>query len=304
MTAIINFYGKELNTYKANFHMHSTVSDGKLSLLDTVNLYREEGYDLLAATDHYKANRISEIDSGDLLLISGMEFHPEGPNGIMLHLVALNIPEDFKNPSELPAQDAIDAILAAGGECILAHPYWCGFSSTDIMKLRNLIAIEVYNTDTHYAGKGYSVQTWDELLNTGCYLGGIAVDDTHNPRDFFGGWTMICAKEKSPKAVMEALKNGSFYASQGPDFHKLSFENNIFSVECSPCEEIIVMGNGSFGRCGNMYGFEAPSPEERNDTKEMISFEAKIPDADGLTYLRCQIKDKEGRYAWSSPIKL
>lgn len=100
------------------------------------------------------------------------------------------------------------------------------------------------------------------------------------------------------------LKSGSLYASQVPEFHKLSFENNIFSLECSPCEEIIVMSNGSFGRCGNMSGFEAATPEERNEVKEITSFETEIPADAELTYLRCQIKDKKGRYAWSSPIRL
>ena len=302
MTAKINFYGEELNTYKANFHMHSIVSDGKLPLLDTMNLYRAEGYDILAATDHYKTSPVSRMDTGDLLLMSGMEFHPEGPRGLKLHIVALNVPEGFEDPSELPAQEAIDAVRNAGGECIFAHPYWCGFSSADVMKFNNIIGVEIYNTDTRYVGKSNSVQTWDELLNLGCHLTGVAVDDTHNPRDFFGGWTMVCAKEKTPESVMEALKNGSVYASQGPEFYKLSFENKIFSVECSPCEEILVMGNNSFGLCGNMSGLEAATPAERNETREMTSFETEIPA--GLTYIRCQIKDKEGRYAWSSPIKL
>jgi hypothetical protein len=304
MTAKINLYGEELNTYKANFHMHSTVSDGKFSMAELIDLYQEQGYDILAATDHYVTNPVSKIDSGGLLLMSGMEFHPDGPRGIKWHLVALNVPEDFKNPSELPCQEAIEAVRKAGGECILAHPYWSGFNCADLMGIKNLIALEVFNTDTRYIGKGCSVQLWDNLLQMGCHLPAVAVDDTHNPRDFFGGWTMICAKEKTPTAVMDALKSGSLYASQGPDFHKISFENNIFSVECSPCEEIIVMSNGSFGRCGNMSGFEAATPEERNDTKEITSFETEIPADIGLTYLRCQIRDKKGRYAWSSPVRL
>jgi predicted metal-dependent phosphoesterase TrpH len=304
MTAKINFHGEELNTYKANLHMHSTSSDGKISLPELVNIYCKEGYDILAATDHYKANRVSEMDTGDLLLMSGMEFHPAGPRGIMLHLVALNVPENFKNPSELPYQEGIERVLEAGGECILAHPYWSGFNCIDIMKIKNIIGIEVYNTSTRYIGKAYNMQVWDNILQLGYHLPAIAVDDTHSARDLFRGWTMICAKEKTPAAVMEALKSGSFYASQGPDFHKISFENNIFSIECSPCEEVIVMSNGSFGRCGTVPGFEATTAEEINKTKEMTSFETEIPSDAGLTYIRCQIKDKEGRYAWSNPIRL
>ena len=172
------------------------------------------------------------------------------------------------------------------------------------MKFKNIIGIEVYNTSTRYIGKAYNMQVWDNLLQLGCHLPAIAVDDTHHPRDLFRGWTMICAEEKTTAGVMEALKKGAYYASQGPEFHKLSFENNIFSVECSPCEEIIVMGDCSFGRCGIVPAYNASDVKELKDAEEMTSFETEIPDGAGLRYLRCQIKDKEGRYAWSSPIKL
>ncbi|MFA6816470.1 MAG: hypothetical protein WCS73_09265 [Lentisphaeria bacterium] len=64
------------------------------------------------------------------------------------------------------------------------------------------------------------------------------------------------------------------------------------------------MGNGSFGRCGTVPGFDATTPEEVNRTNEMTSFETEIPANAGLTYIRCQLKDKNGNYAWSNPIKL
>lgn len=304
MTEKIDFYGEELNTYKANFHMHSTTSDGKFSLQEVVNLYREEKYDILAATDHRATNRVSKIDSGDLLLMSGMEFHPQGPRGIMLHLLALNIPEDFENPSELPYQEAIDRVRATGGESILAHPYWSGLNSSDIMAIKNLIGIEVYNTSTRYIGKAYNMQVWDNILQLGYHLPAIAVDDTHHLYDLFQGWTVICAKEKTPKSVMSALKSGSFYSSQGPEFYQLSFENNILQLECSPCEEIIVMSDCSRGFCGTVPGYKGTNLQDLKKTQQMTSYETKIPDNAGLTYLRCQIKDSNGRYAWSSPIKL
>lgn len=305
MTEKIDFYGEELNTYKANFHMHSTTSDGKFSLQEVVNLYREEKYDILAATDHRATNRVSKIDSGDLLLMSGMEVHPQGPRGMKLHLLALNIPEDFENPSELPYQEAIDRVRATGGESILAHPYWSGLNSSDIMAIKNLIGIEVYNTATRYIGKAYNMQVWDNILQLGYHLPAIAVDDTHHLYDLFQGWTVICAKEKTPKSVMSALKSGSFYSSQGPEFYQLSFENNILQLECSPCEEIIVMSDCERGFCGTVSpGYKGTNLQDLKKTQQMTSYETKIPDNAGLTYLRCQIKDSNGRYAWSSPIKL
>ncbi|MDD5728530.1 MAG: CehA/McbA family metallohydrolase [Victivallales bacterium] len=300
----IDFYGEKLNVYKANLHMHSTTSDGRYPLPTLVELYREKGYDILAATDHRTTNRVSEIASGDLLLLSGIEIHPAGPRGILLHLVALNVPEDFADPSHLPYWEAIERVREAGGECILAHPYWCGLNCADIAEIENFIAIEVYNTSTRYIGKAYNMQIWDELLETGRHLPAIAVDDTHNTHDFFRGWTMICARENTVTAVMEALKNGSFYASQGPFIHAINFKDNVFSIECSPCEEIIVMSDRSFGFCGTVPGFKAATLDEANKTREMTSFTTKIPDDLGLTYIRCQLKDGNGNYAWSSPLKL
>ena len=306
MTAKIDFFGQELNAYKANLHMHSTSSDGQYAFRDIVNYYRDEGYDILAATDHHTTNRVSEVDSREVLLLSGMEFHPVGPRGIMLHLLALNIPEDFPNPSELPYQEAIDKVLEAGGESILAHPYWSGFNCADIMQIRNIIGIEVYNTSTRYIGKAYNMQVWDNILQLGYHLPAIAVDDTHRTHDFFGGWTMICAGEKTPAAVMTALKNGSFYASQGPVIHKVNFENNIFSIQCSPCEEVIIMGDCAFGRCGMVPGYNAVDIRDLKESapEEITSFETEIPADAGLSYIRCQLKDKNGKYAWTQPIKL
>jgi len=89
---------------------------------------------------------------------------------------------------------------------------------------------------------------------------------------------LLCAKEKTQASVMNALKSGSFYASQGPEFYKLSFENNIFAVECSPCKEIIVMSNCSFGVCGTVPGYKASDIEELKESKDMTSFETEIPD--------------------------
>ena len=302
MTRKIDFYGESLSVYKANLHMHSVTSDGVFTLSELVALYKQKGYDILAATDHWAANRVSEVESGEMLLVSGMEYHPVGPRGLRLHLVALNVPEDFENPSEMPFQDAMECVRNAGGETVLAHPYWSGFNCADIMQIKNIIGIEVYNTSTRYIGKAYNMQVWDNILQMGYFLPAIAVDDTHRVCDLFRGWTMVCAREKTVEATMDALKSGSFYSSQGPEFYKLSFENNIFSAEFSSCEEVIIMGDCAFGRPLAGPGFEAGKVDELDKVKAVTSLSVEIPS--GLSYIRCQIRDANGRYAWSNPIKL
>ena len=306
MVKTIDFYGEELNAYKANLHMHSTNSDGKYSPQEILDIYKKEEYEILAATDHYTTNDISKVDSGDLLMISGMEFHPVGPRGLLLHLVALNLPLGFENPSKLEYQEAIDKVKAAGGETILAHPYWCGLNCSDIMQIKNLVGLEVFNTDTELVAKGYSMQVWDNVIQLGYHLPAVAVDDTHRDRDLFGGWTMICAKEKTTEAFMESIRKGRYYSSQGPEIYKLEFKNNIFKIVCSPCTEIYLLGNGSFGKCATNSRIHVKSPEDAKNlqAEEKSFFEVEVPVDSSLTYVRCQIRDKEGRYAWTNPITL
>ena len=125
-------FGTGLKGFKTNLHTHTTLSDGRMSHDDICKHYCDAGYNILALTDHRQANKVNEIDDLGMTLISGMEIHPQGPRDIQLHIVALNVPEDFENPSDLPYQDAIAAVRQAGGECILAHPYWCGLTSADV----------------------------------------------------------------------------------------------------------------------------------------------------------------------------
>jgi len=107
---------------------------------------------------------------------------------------------------------------------------------------------------------------------------------------------------------MKALKAGSFLRFTGTCFsQKLILKKQyLFQFECSPCEEIIVMSDCNFGFCGTVPGFNVADIQELKQAKaeEMTSFETKIPDDAGLTYIRCQLKDKNGNYAWSAPIKL
>lgn len=289
----MDFYGRTLQAVKANLHTHSTVSDGKFSPEEVIRLYREHGYGALAFTDHRKTNPIGSYDGGEMTLISGIELHPMGPRGILWHLLALGVPEGF--PGEFAsAPAAIAAVNAAGGVVFAAHPYWCGFTSAEVMTLEGVCGIEVYNTSTRYIGKAYNMQLWDEILDAGRRFTALAVDDMHRAPDQFRGWTVICAEENTPAALISALRAGDFYASQGPEFRRLSYRDGIFEAEFTPCVEAVLMTAQSRGYCGLV-------PETGKDA-ETATLRIDLRDQPPLRYLRCQIRDRHGNYAWSMPL--
>ena len=43
---------KEGKFYKANLHMHTTISDGRMTLEETKEEYQKRGYSIVAFTDH------------------------------------------------------------------------------------------------------------------------------------------------------------------------------------------------------------------------------------------------------------
>ena len=212
------------------------------------------------------------------------------------------MPEDFPNPSELDFQEGIQAVREAGGECIIAHPYWCGLTSNEVAMMKDVIALEVYNTSTRYIGKAFNMQLWDELLDSGNNLLAVAVDDTHHPQDLFHGWTMICAEDKTPQAVMKTLKAGTFYSTMGPEFTHISISGRKVRFEFTPCVEGAIIrdrwpgldrfcpDDGATVADGKV---EIPALKERTVLEDEVHEDAK--------YVRCQIKDAAGNYAWSNP---
>ncbi len=59
--------------YKGNWHTHTTVSDGRKTPEEALALYRENGYDFIALTDHYKW-RPESLEENGILCLSGCEY--------------------------------------------------------------------------------------------------------------------------------------------------------------------------------------------------------------------------------------
>ena len=67
----MKLFSDSLPFLKANFHCHTTESDGRLDPESAAGLYEYAGYDVLAITDHRTVTLLSSNDK--LLLIPGRE---------------------------------------------------------------------------------------------------------------------------------------------------------------------------------------------------------------------------------------
>jgi hypothetical protein len=204
-------------------------------------------------------------------------------------LVCLNVPTGFSCRVDESAQQLVDQAKAAGGEVVLAHPYWCGRTVEQINALDGLLAIEVYNSTCRHIGKADSSVVWDYVLAAGNLLPAVAVDDVHRTDDLFGGWTMLRAREATSEAVMEALRQGAFYASCGPEILDFGYENGAYFLRCSPVVEISFIGRGAQGRSVRA----APG---------QTLHEALWTAGPDLPYIRAMVTDAAGRRAWTPPL--
>jgi hypothetical protein len=294
--------------FKANFHTHTTVSDGDLSPEEQVARYAEAGYKILNLSDHRKTSDVSLLnESANILVVSGMECHPECPGGTgIYHIVAVNIPHGFEY-DEKDAVDCVDRICEAGGAAILAHPHWNDHDFSEIIRLDRCVALEVYNSSCEWSGRAYSESEWDTCFRHEHYIGAVAADDTHcgakwedrtecDYYDHFMGWTWMRMAELTPEALVESLKTGAYYASCGPVIKDFRVEGDFVMLKCSPVERV------NFLALSHGYGCRRWAVGD-----ELIT-ELKVPlvekNMKDWPYIRCFVTDARGRKAWTNPVFL
>lgn len=278
---------------KGNLHVHTTRSDGKLSPEAVMDLYRAAGYDFLALSDHKKV-LTPTIERNGLLGIQSVEFDFNLPGQVM-HIVGMGVPEEIgeKISSASGPQNAIDAINEMGGVAILAHPAW-SLNTPDVMcALRGVCAAEIYNTVSGLpwnADRADSSSLLDACAASGHAFNLVATDDAH----FYNGdscqsWTMVAAEENTPEAIKAALRKGDFYATRGPEIHRIEFDGETVSVDCSPARAI-------------WFPSELPWGANRVVTGENLTHAEYKLHPSLRRFVRVVIEDANGKRAWSNPI--
>jgi predicted metal-dependent phosphoesterase TrpH len=289
---LVNPFEVEGTWYRTNLHTHTNLSDGDVNLPIRVKQYRDKGYQVLAVTDHEKTNNVAGYSDANFLLLSGMETHPACPGAqVPYHFVCVNVPQGLTFARDVNATERIRRVKAAGGEIIFAHPYWSGHTTREMLAVDGYAGMEVYNGVCHYAGKGYNSVQWDQLMNTGKIIPAVANDDVHSSNAVGQSWTMIKAKELTTDSIMNALRNGSYYASCGPVIEDFRVDANTVTVKCSPVVEIVFMGPYTLGN------------NVMSDREHLItSASYKLPP--NINWVRAEVVDANGKHAWTNPIEI
>ena len=276
--------------YKGNLHTHTTQSDGRLTPLENIQWHGEHGYHFLALTDH---NRVTNPKSwlppdNPVLAISSAEITARRA-AVEYHILAIGVDAMPIAPNNDP-QATIDAVAASGGLSIVAHPYWHDHTFDDLLVLHGHIGIEIFNTGCWLdIQKGHSLVYWDAILRRGQRAFGLATDDSHwNYPDYGRGWVWVCAPRLDRTSVLEALRQGMFYASMGPEIYDLQLNGRQVTVHCSPARSIFLVGDTY--HC----------PNATHSWNGSLLTEASFTLHPQQKYLRVEVVDQDNQSAWTN----
>lgn len=319
------------NAYKANMHMHTTVSDGRMTPEETKQAFKSKGYSIVAFTDHEVIVPHNDLRDENFLPITSFEVAVSekcpGKIGQCSRTYHINlfskdaektfssafsasavrwehakplIPkgmESFECPKEYSVACINSIIEKAQAEGFLVsynHPVWSLQDYSDYAQLKGLWGVELHNTGCVHQGYVDTVQPMEDLLRKGERVFPLATDDAHRLNDCFGGWIWVLADRLEYADVMDALEKGDFYASTGPEIYEISIQEHLLTVKTSAAVSVdVATDRRIFMRKGN------GNDEMTEATFDLTRWFDTAPDVIGSPYFRVTVRDARGNQAWS-----
>ena len=307
------FLTSEKSFYKANLHNHSTASDGRLTPEEIKEEYMKRGYSIVAFTDHGVLVPQSHLTDDKFLALSGFEIGcAEYKFGDPRYPIRKNCDIGIICPTPLFPKtkyegiwikydsDTINDIMKtyrdAGCFVIHNHPDWSLERYPDYMKFEYMHATEIFNYSSYIGGYiNPTEHVLDDMLSKGLHVFAVAADDNHDKKeleDSFGAWCVINAEALEYGTVMDALFDGSFYSSRGPEIRELYLDDEgVLHAETSDAEMIAFI-TGSKMRSANRSKDGIPV----NSASYTLKPE--------MRYVRVVVTDFNGKCAYSNPIFL
>jgi len=296
---------------KGDLHVHTTASDGRMSRREALEVLRRHRFDFCAISDHdvYDAGG---RDSGLLVLPSRELSSQRG------HIVALFANGSLERCPDWSSQGEIDAVRAAGGLPILAHPRIKEFTSTQSMaftcerllcELSHFHGQEVY---THNVGSGFATAVdrldavWTGRIDAGSDdlpVWGYASSDAHAPeqvQDNVG--ILVAADECTPVAIRAALEAGRFYslAATAARFEDICFDGRSLNVRATDAVMLRVKCTGGTPAEGRGHRMQAALKYARE--AGTIELDYRVQGNEG--YLRVEAMDSNGGFVYANPIRV
>ena len=291
--------------FRGNLHCHSNRSDGLWEPEDVAGAYREAGYDFLCLSDHFEAEyswRITDTrslrDENFTTILSAELSSAPWDERDCYWVTAAGLPVDFSAPPPDDHAEAIRRAADVGAFVVMLHPGLNNLphSAADgLPELDAVHAVEVYNHNQAMAAtsdRAYGAYMLDGLLEKGRKVLVNAGDDAHfgHPRDRFGGWVEVYCDRLDPDALLESLKAGLYYSTQGPALREMLVDGDRLRAASSDAYAITLTGGGDRWQSGQVRTGE-PITEAEFD---LAPFRG--------SYCRVTVVDSAGRRAWGNPI--
>jgi hypothetical protein len=298
--------------------------------------YRSHGYQCVVITDHEHLTDVRELNqkygsNSNFLVLKGQEItqaikDPTQAGGLRhLHVNGINIDKPIipvgypHNPEGVSAAQAyernIAAIRSAGGIAQVNHPngQW-SVGVDDLIAIRSPYLMEVWNAfptinnlsaldEAGHPG-GTPETLWDALLSRGKMVWAVASDDAHEYKTFDDretptpgkAWIVLQAPELTVSALMDALRNGHFYASTGISLASYSVDDKGISMKINPPRKWSPAGMDSTRYTTRFIGAKGQVLAEVGGHDPHYNFKGDEQ------YVRASIIDSDGRRAWTQPV--
>ena len=192
-----------------DLHVHSAAShDGRMQPAEIINAAMQSGLSGVAICDHDTFPELTGVRIPEnFLLIPGIEFSTE-----LGHILGLFYTVPPKQPDGRNAVAAIEAIHAAGGIAVLAHPFQHSREEGRLTPILKIIdGVEVFNARAARKNRTANEQAAAFARKHGCPA--FAGSDAHVVREIGNGRICIEVDDVSLSAVREALLSGGGKAS-------------------------------------------------------------------------------------------
>ncbi len=208
------------NSYKANLHCHTTISDGRKTPEEVKELYKKLGYSVVAYTDHDVLIPHPELCDDTFIALNGFEVEVNEPKTgdfsikKTCHICFIGIDKDnvmqpiwhrekylfgnapkyrdlVKFDESLPdfvreySGEGISKIMQTARDkgffVTYNHPTWSMESYPEYMSYHGMHAMEIFNGACISAGyDDYNPRVYDDILRGGERIFAVGGDDNHN----------------------------------------------------------------------------------------------------------------------------